>query len=74
MKAFLLFSICVMLSSCRNGNPNEFAEFYVDDVSKEQEFIDSTSALAGKLTFNSHQKMDLWIEGELDSGAVIQFY
>lgn len=64
----------VVLQSCISGNSREFAEFYVEDVSKEQEFIDSTSALAGKMIFTSHQVMDLWIEGELDSGAVIQFY
>ncbi|GHB85544.1 hypothetical protein [Persicitalea jodogahamensis] len=71
----LFFSILIFcFISCRSGNPYEFAEFYVDDVSKEQEFIDSTSALAGKLPFTKHEKMELRLQGELDSGALIRFY
>lgn len=68
------FFLIIIFISCRSGNPYEFTEFYVDDVSKEQEFIDSTSASAGKLAFSDRIKMDLWLEGELDSGALIRLY
>lgn len=69
---FLAVLSCSGGHSSGTGNPNEFAEFYVADVSTKKEFIDSTSAKAGKVAHLDHIRMDIWIEGELDSGAVIR--
>lgn len=66
----ILLIIVYLLGACSTGNSNKFAEFYVEDVSKEQTFIDSTSGAAGKLALmGGHQVMRVSLEGELDSST-----
>jgi|GEM_PF-1178410 hypothetical protein len=66
----ILLSVIALLGACSSGNANKFAEFYVEDVSKAQTFIDSTSGTAGKLALmGGNEVMKVSLEGELDSSA-----
>jgi hypothetical protein len=67
---FIWFLSLLFLVSC--NNPGRDADFQVEDVSKEQEFIDSTSSGSNGIKY--HQGLRYSVEGELDSAAVIEFY
>lgn len=69
----ILLSIVGLLCSCDPGNPNQIAEFYVDDVSKEQTFIDSITGTHFNL-LGGHVAVEASIEGELDSSASVSFH
>jgi hypothetical protein len=71
MKKIIILLGIVTLSAC--SDPSKFAEFYVDDVSKEQIFIDSITGTGFKL-IPYHVLLEASIEGELDSSADVSFY
>ena len=66
----LCMTAYLVLAGCHN--PGTEAVFYIEDVSVEQEFIDSTSSMMTGL--NIHNVLKYSVEGELDSAAVLTFY
>lgn len=70
MKKTIFIIFLFWIASCKN--PGSVADFQVEDVSKVQEFIDSTSSGLNGIKY--HQGLRYSVEGELDSAAVIEFY
>ena len=66
----LCMAACLMLAGCYN--PGTEAVFYIEDVSVEQEFIDSTSS--GMNGRNNYNVLRYSVEGELDSAATLTIY
>lgn len=66
--SLIVFAGLVFMSLIRCSEP-KFAEFSVDDVSKEMYFIDSTSASPNI----SHANVSVIITGEIDSSAIVTY-
>ena len=66
---YILGIACLFLAGCYN--PGTEAVFYIEDVSVEQEFIDSTSS---GMNGGNYVVLRYSVEGELDSAAMLTFY
>lgn len=70
----ILISLFVLgLTLSCSSKSNLFAEFLIEDVSVEHQFLDSESAMSGRIYFMNHENMRYSIEGKLDSSGLIQF-
>lgn len=74
MKHILLWlSMAGLLGSCIIGGNTGYVEFDVEDVSREQVFIDSITGTHYN-PLGGHIALEVSMEGELDSSAEVSFW